>query len=113
MHEAGIAQNILEIAIETAQTGGATEIEKVHMQIGRLAGIDPESLRFSFDALKEETIAQNAELVIEVIPVTGRCEDCGHEAEYDSMFFQCKGCESWKVRIITGEELRVTSIDVP
>jgi len=112
MHEVGIAQNILDIAVENTLSNKAEIINKIHVKIGRLAAIENDALLFAFDALKEDTIAENALLEIEDIPIKGRCTDCGHEDFYDEMFFSCKKCGSYKVELLTGEELNITEIEV-
>ncbi|HCW92780.1 hydrogenase maturation nickel metallochaperone HypA [Flexistipes sinusarabici] len=112
MHEVGIAQNILDIAVESALNNKAEIINKIHVKIGRLAAVENDALLFAFDALKEGTIAANALLKIEDIPIKGRCIDCKHEDFYDEMFFSCKKCGSYKVELLTGEELNITEIEV-
>lgn len=112
MHEAGIAQNILDIAVENASNNNAKVINKIYVKIGRLAAIEHDALLFAFDALKEDTIAANALLEIEDIPIKGRCMECKHEDIYDEMFFSCKRCGSYKVELLTGEELNITEIEV-
>jgi len=112
MHEVGIAQSILDIAVENALNNRAEVINKIHLKIGRLAAVENDALLFAFDALKEDTIAENALLEIEDIPIKGRCTDCEHEDIYDEIFFSCKKCGSYKVEQLTGEELNITEIEV-
>jgi len=112
MHEVGIAQNILDIAVENALSNKAEIINKIHVKIGRLAAVENDALLFAFDAIKEDTMAENALLEIEDIPIKGRCTECGHEDIYDEMFFSCRKCGSYKVELLTGEELNITEIEV-
>lgn len=112
MHEAGIAQSIIDIALETAQKNGSLKILSVAVNIGRLVAVENESLWFAFDALKEDTILKDSKLIINDIDITGKCLDCGDENIYEEYFFACKKCGSYNVRIITGEELNVTEIEV-
>lgn len=112
MHEVGIAQNILDIAVENALNNKAEIINKIHVIIGKLAAVETDSLLFAFDALKEDTIAENASLEIEEIPIRGKCTECEHEDVYDEMFFKCKKCGSYKVELVSGEELNITEIEV-
>ena len=51
MHEMGIASSVLDAAnVEAARRPGS-RVMKVGVRIGDWAGVDPESLRFCFDAL--------------------------------------------------------------
>ena len=52
MHETGIAQSILDIAIKTALENGAKKINNVAVKVGKMNAIDEASLRFAFDAVK-------------------------------------------------------------
>ena len=107
MHETGIAQSILEIAIKTALEKGAKKINNVAVKVGKMSAIDEASLRFAFDALKAETIAENATFEYIDIPLTGKCEDCGYESELEGYFVLCPKCSSGRVSILTGNELEI------
>ena len=104
MHEAGIAQNILDIVIETAMSNNANIVKKVFVKIGKLQAVEMNSLMFAFDALKEGTIANSAELIVEEVDIKGRCLKCGKVADYDDFYFSCKFCGSYDVELISGEE---------
>jgi hydrogenase nickel incorporation protein HypA/HybF len=112
MHEAGIAQSLLDIVEETAFNNNANKVLKIFVEIGKLQAIETDSLLFAFDALKEGTIANNAKLIIREIPIIGLCHDCKHKYEYDNYIFTCKNCNSINVEIISGEELRISEIEV-
>lgn len=112
MHETGIAQSILEIAIKTALENGAKKINNVAVKVGKMNAIDEASLRFAFDALKAETIAENATFEYIDIPLTGKCEECGYESELEGYFVLCPKCSSGRVSILTGNELEIAYIDI-
>jgi hydrogenase nickel incorporation protein HypA/HybF len=112
MHEASIAESLLDIVIENAKKQEAKEIVSVTIKVGKLSGVQPDSLLFAFDALKESTAAANCNLVIEEIPVIGICNICGHEDKYDNFIFSCNSCGSFEVRMISGEELNIKEIEV-
>jgi len=65
MHEAGIAQQVIEACEIHLRQHGATQATCVGLKIGALASIDPESLRFCFDSLKAGTPLATATLMIE------------------------------------------------
>jgi hydrogenase nickel incorporation protein HypA/HybF len=112
MHEASIAQSLLDITNETANQNNAKKVIKVFVTIGKLQAIEPDSLLFAFDALKEGTIANDAKLIITEVPITGYCFDCKTTSEYDSYIFNCKNCSSNNVELQSGEELLITEIEV-
>jgi hydrogenase nickel incorporation protein HypA/HybF len=113
MHEASVATSLIEIVAENAEKNNAKIVNKVFVKIGRLAAIEDDALTFAFDAIKEDfPIVSKAELVIENVPITGRCADCGKTDTYEEMFFSCSGCGSYSVELLTGEEFSITEIEV-
>jgi len=65
MHEVGIAAGILDaVRTETAARKPARAI-KVGVRIGEMAGIDPDSLAFCFEALVKGSDLEPLELAIE------------------------------------------------
>ena len=65
MHEMGIVDSILEaVRTETALHAPA-RAAKVGVRIGEMAGVDPDSLSFCFEALVKGTGLEPLELAIE------------------------------------------------
>lgn len=112
MHETGIAQSILDIAIDTAHKNSADKITLISVMVGKMAAVDESSLRFAFDALKVGTIAGGALLEYESVPLRGRCVDCSAESDFEGYFLNCPICGSQKVSLIAGEELSIKHIEV-
>jgi hydrogenase nickel incorporation protein HypA/HybF len=65
MHEAGIAQQVIDACVLHLRAHGAAHATTVGLRIGALAGVDPDALRFCFDALKQETPLDSASLQID------------------------------------------------
>jgi hydrogenase nickel incorporation protein HypA/HybF len=65
MHEGAIAQSLIMLAEESVRPFGSVAVSRVGVLIGELAGVAPESLRFCFDCLKENSRLAHTELVIE------------------------------------------------
>jgi hydrogenase nickel incorporation protein HypA/HybF len=112
MHEMSIAQSIVEIVEDVLDERGNPCVEKVFVAVGRMAGVVPESLEFSFEAITAGTRLEGAELVIDHIPVRARCESCGHAFEVESYVFRCERCEGTALDIVNGDELAVREIEV-
>ncbi|HWR42749.1 hydrogenase maturation nickel metallochaperone HypA [Sporomusa sp.] len=112
MHELAIAQGVLEIALSTAASHGAGKVTGIKVLTGELTGVVPEALEFGFAALAEGTMAAGACLSISIIPLTGRCRDCGDEHRVDKYRFICSACGSYAIEILSGRELKVESVEV-
>jgi hydrogenase nickel incorporation protein HypA/HybF len=63
MHEMGLAEGILAVALDVA---GAERIERVRVRVGELQRVAPESLRFCFELAAQDTAAANAVLEVDV-----------------------------------------------
>ena len=62
MHEAGIADRILDIVVARAVEAGALRISAVHLEAGVLAGVSEDALRFHWEQHAVGTPAEGAEL---------------------------------------------------
>ena len=111
MHELGIAQSVLEAVQAEATKRGAKPV-KVGLRIGELSAIDPDALRFTFDALTVETDLQGLELEIEFCPRRHRCCGCGTGFEVKDFIFDCPQCGTDRSECIGGEELQLAYVEL-
>ncbi|HZQ24149.1 MAG TPA: hydrogenase maturation nickel metallochaperone HypA [Terriglobales bacterium] len=112
MHEMSIASSILEaVASEAARCPGSRP-EKVGVRIGELAAVDPESLRFCFEALIRDTDLQQLELEIEFKPRRHGCSGCGEEFNVIDYNIECPHCGCLNTRCISGDELELVYVEV-
>jgi hydrogenase nickel incorporation protein HypA/HybF len=113
MHEMGIAMEVLRIAEESVPPGmTGIRIKRINLKIGRLSAIVAESLRFCFDVVAKDTLADGAELAIEEVTVNARCQDCGHQWNVDQPVFLCPACKSGHIELLSGRELNIESIEI-
>jgi hydrogenase nickel incorporation protein HypA/HybF len=112
MHELGVTQSILHIALHHAQEAGAVHIKEVNLVIGELSSIVDDSVQFYWDMIAQGTIAEGAILNFKRIPAVLRCHACGHEFPMDRQEFVCPACGSQKIAVAGGEEFYLESIDV-
>lgn len=110
MHEATLVENILNIALDTAQQNHAAKIFKVGLTLGAMTGVEVEALTLSFDVLKRNTAADTAELVIKRVPVTAACNKCGKVFELEQYNFFCPACDGVLI-LQSGRELLVDYVD--
>lgn len=111
MHEMSITQSLLEIVGEQMAKHGMERLESIHIQVGELTAVEPDSLRFCFEVCTQGTSLEGAVLEVEEIPLTGRCRDCGREFAMQSPLALCSSCEGVAVEIIAGRELDIISIN--
>jgi hydrogenase nickel incorporation protein HypA/HybF len=110
MHEASIAASIIRRLEEHPELVGR-KIRVVRLKIGRLSTVVPENLRFLFGAVAAGTALEGAELEIEEVPARATCESCGLAFEVVGPYFLCPACESGRLRLESGRELSIESVD--
>ena len=113
MHEAGLMQNVLEMAFERAKAHDAARIEAINIKIGLLAGVVPDALEFAFEAMKNGTMAENARLNVEYAPVVCWCRGCEKEFKPEDFSSICPACGKNDIEIRSGLEMNLVSIEVP
>jgi len=113
MHEASLALNILDTVTRQCEQGGYRVVHSIRLRVGRASHVLPEALTFAFDALKANTVAANASLEIESIPLGGHCRTCGARFEASERFiFACPDCQGSALEITQGHELDILDMDV-
>jgi hydrogenase nickel incorporation protein HypA/HybF len=113
MHEASIALSLLDLITTQCKKEGYHSVGSVRLRIGRASGILPEALLFAFDAIKAETTARDAVLVIDTISLGGICSECSSPFEVDEAYvLECPKCGSGSFRINKGYELDIVEMEV-
>ena len=112
MHELSIIANLYEIMEEKAREQGAKKITFVKLQVGILSGVVPDFLETAFGIFKEDTMASDATLEIEKVPLKIRCESCGVEKTYNELIYICTECSSAQIKILDGTELILEKMDI-
>ena len=113
MHEATVAQSILEIvSAKCRQTPNATRALRVHVIIGEFRNIDQESLQFAFESLRGLYDACSAcQLEVDIVKAQAFCREEQHRYYPDfSRAYRCDVCESGIGSLLCGEELDVVNI---
>ena len=112
MHELGITENIVNIALAKAGEAQASRIGQINLVIGEMSGFVADCIQFYFDSLSRDTIAQGAVLHFELVPAQLRCRNCSTIfAPQDTLWF-CPECHGQSVEISKGRELYMESIEV-
>lgn len=88
-------------------------MNSIRVRIGKAAGILPEALVFAFDVVKDASVAQNAKLIIEPVPVGGVCIECKKTFTVDGApyVFECPHCGSKAFEITSGREMEIIDME--
>jgi hydrogenase nickel incorporation protein HypA/HybF len=113
MHEAGLTQSILDLALIKAGEVKAARVGSIDLVIGELSGAVGDSILFYFEHLSKGTLAEGAKLNFREVPAQLRCRDCGREFHpEDVSAWLCPGCGSLGVEVTGGRELFIESMEV-
>ena len=112
MHEMSIAEGILDIALDYAKQNDAKVVHEVGLILGEMAGVEMESLDFSWRLITKDTIAEGAKLTVRKTPLVGRCSKCGEEFRIEHYNFWCPECKDGVLKTISGRELQVEYLEV-
>lgn len=108
MHELSICASLARIVAEHAE--GRT-VERIHLDIGHLRQVVPETLEYSWEIIVADTELRGSVLEINHIPVVLECRVCGASTTVEAPVFRCD-CGSSDVDMTSGQELLVTSLEL-
>jgi hydrogenase nickel incorporation protein HypA/HybF len=112
MHEMSLAEGVLQIIEDSAKTQNFSRVKTVWMEIGQLAGVEVEAMKFCFDAVTRDSIAQDAKLEIVEKPGQAWCLHCAETVQVRALYDACPKCGSHQVQVTGGNEMRVKELDV-
>jgi hydrogenase nickel incorporation protein HypA/HybF len=110
MHEMSIAESVLGIVEESARREGLRRVKAVRLEIGRLAAVETEALRFCFDAVVRGSLAEGAALEIDETPGTAWCFGCSASVPVEARGDPCPRCGSAQLQVSGGTRMRVKDL---
>jgi hydrogenase nickel incorporation protein HypA/HybF len=111
VHELGVANEILDIALAEADRHAAKRVTSILLRVGVLRAIEPEHLSFLFSHLAHGTSADGARLEIREEPVRVECPACG-VLEARSVPWECPRCRGGGVAATGGDSLEIVSLEI-
>ena len=112
MHEMSLAESVLQIIEDAARTQNFQRVRTVVLEIGQLAAVEPDAIRFCFDAVTHGSIAEGAQLEILGKPGEGWCAECSKTVQLCERYGLCPECGGTRVEITGGNEMRVKDLEV-
>lgn len=109
MHELSICQSI---ARTVQRHAGDRPVRVVHVRVGHLRQIVPDTLEYCWPLVVGNTALDGAELRVESVPAQIRCLDCDHLETLTAPVLRCGKCDGTRVAIVAGEEFLITSLEL-
>jgi hydrogenase nickel incorporation protein HypA/HybF len=112
MHEMSLSQGMLELIEDAARRDGFARVRTVWLEIGALAAVEPEALKFCFDVVTRGSCAQGARLEIIATPGQAWCLKCSQQIGISEPLGACPECGSHQVQVTGGTDMRVKELEV-
>ena len=112
MHEVGLMQSTLSLAIEQMEAQGLSKIHRIDLNVGEISGVVPEALAFAFDVVSVGTSAEGAQLNLETVPALCYCRYCRREFYPMSWVYRCPHCHRISSDIREGKDLELVALEV-
>lgn len=112
MHEMSLAEGVLQVLEDSAKANGFTRVNTVWLEIGALAGVEVEAMRFCFDVVVKGTLADGCRLEIVETEGQGCCMACGKTVTIRQRYDACSSCGAYQVQPTGGTELKVRELEV-
>ena len=112
MHEFAVCQDMLQQIETIAADEQATAVEAITVRIGPLSGIEAHLLSQAFPLAAAGTVAENAELIIEALPIKVKCQLCGAETEAKVNRLICGECGDYHTQLLSGDEMLLASLEL-
>jgi hydrogenase nickel incorporation protein HypA/HybF len=108
MHEMAITESVVAAVSDRI---GPERVRRVVLEIGQLAGVVPDALRFCFEICAKDTTLEGAHLEIREIPGRAHCDACGADVLLDFPPAVC-GWGWPELAIVSGRELRIKEVEL-
>ena len=112
MHEMALAEGIMQIVEDQANSQNFAQVKTVWLEIGELSHVNPDAIRFCFDAVAHNTIVEGAHLEIDRVPGKAWCHTCARTVKISNLVDPCPLCDRYQLLITGGEEMRVCELEV-
>ena len=112
MHEMSLAEGVLQIIEDSAREQDFSRVKAVWLEIGQLSSVEPEAMRFCFDAVTRGSLADGARLEIVIVDGGGHCMNCGQTVQLAAVYDACPACGGYPVNPVSGTEMRIKELEV-
>ncbi|MCF8179698.1 MAG: hydrogenase maturation nickel metallochaperone HypA [Sulfuritalea sp.] len=112
MHEMALAEGVLQLVEDAARQQEFSKVTAVWLEIGQLSGVEVDAMKFCFDAVTRDSIADGARLEIISLPGTGWCMACSLTVPMTEVFGECPKCGGYQMQVTGGTERRVKELEV-
>jgi hydrogenase nickel incorporation protein HypA/HybF len=105
--------SILDLAAEEAERHGDARVTQIHVKLGPLSGVVRAALLSAYDLARAGSPLEDAELVIEEVPILVHCPVCEMERPAVSAHeIRCAECGAPADDVLCGRELELVAMEI-
>jgi hydrogenase nickel incorporation protein HypA/HybF len=112
MHEIGLMQRMVEVALDRAASAGARHVQRVTVRVGAESGVVPDVIILAFEVATRGTIAEGAQLQIEDVPIACFCAICDLDFAPADALHECPICHRLGAEVRCGNEFELASLEI-
>jgi hydrogenase nickel incorporation protein HypA/HybF len=109
MHELSITQTVVTTVTQRMRDA---QVRRIRLEVGKLSGLVPDSVRFCFEMVAAGTTCEGATLEIDEPPGRAVCRTCGSAFDTADVLPLCDACGSADIEVRGGQELRIGEVEV-
>ncbi len=110
MHELSLLENVREIIEQYAKNQPFTSVKTVVLEVGLLSCVETEALTFAFSSVMKNSVADNAELKINLIEGIGLCEHCKQSQRIETLYEPCEKCGQHGLTVLQGLDMKIKEL---
>jgi hydrogenase nickel incorporation protein HypA/HybF len=111
MHEASLAQSLVELAQETLARHGLHRARVLHVEVGALAMVDAEALAVAFASAQQGTPCAEARLLLRQTPAEVACPCCEALVQVHHRGQACPSCGAYDSWLGVGDGLLLKTLE--
>jgi hydrogenase nickel incorporation protein HypA/HybF len=110
MHELSIVTSIIKTAEYELETSGGGKIVAIVLEIGKLSGVEIQSLHFIWELCAKDSVLEDSKVTIFEPEGKAICAECETEYRLEKIYDSCPKCNSPFKTIISGKELKIKKL---
>jgi hydrogenase nickel incorporation protein HypA/HybF len=112
MHELSVCLSLLREVERIARENNAGRVTLIAVTVGPLSGVEPDLLRNAYPLAVAGTIAEDAELQIDVADIVVICSQCGAESPAKPNRLLCGECGDFRTNLVSGDEMLLQRLEL-
>jgi hydrogenase nickel incorporation protein HypA/HybF len=112
VHEFHIVEALFKKAVAEAEKKKALRVKELNLCVGEHSGLEEGAVRMFLETLAQNSVLENARIVITKIPSQLNCRTCGKNFTRAGSFLDCPNCGRQGAPTGIGKEFYIESMTV-